>query len=161
MTRTPAARGRGSSPARPRRIPTRRWPRCRSSPTPGRRRCWSVTGSRGRTASSPPSTAPGTPESASRLAAVQNGNVSRLADLAVHVGANVQPDQVVSVSSEPGKEYLTRAVAEAAYKAGARFVDVQWFDPWVKRARIAHAREETLEYVPPWYGWRMKQLGEH
>jgi aminopeptidase len=87
--------------------------------------------------------------------------VDKLADLAVRVGANVQPDQVVSVASEPGKEYLTRAVAEAAYRAGARFVDVQWFDPWVKRARIAHAREETLEYVPPWYGWRMKQLGEH
>ncbi len=92
---------------------------------------------------------------------MQNGPVDKLADLAVRVGANVQPDQVVSVASEPGKEYLTRAVAEAAYRAGARFVDVQWFDPWVKRARIAHAREETLEYVPPWYGWRMKQLGEH
>ena len=87
--------------------------------------------------------------------------MDKLADLAVRVGANVQADQVVSVACEPGKEYLTRAVAEAAYKAGARFVDVQWFDPWVKRARIAHAREETLEYVPPWYGWRMKQLGEH
>jgi len=79
----------------------------------------------------------------------------------VRVGANVQPDQIVSVAGEPGKEYLTRAVAEAAYKAGARFVDVQFFDPYVKRARIAHAREETLEYVPPWYGERMLALGEH
>src|SRR3954454_16959786 len=92
---------------------------------------------------------------------VQNGIVSKLADLAVRVGANVQPDQVVSGNSEPGKEYLTRAVAEAAYRAGARFVDVQWLDPWVKRARIANAREETLEYVPPWYGERMLSLGEH
>src|SRR4029079_2162436 len=83
------------------------------------------------------------------------------ADLAVRVGANVQPDQIVSVAGEPGKEYLTRAVAEAAYRAGARFVDVQFFDPYVKRARIAHAREETLEYVPPWYGERMLALGEH
>src|SRR4051794_11994375 len=56
---------------------------------------------------------------------------------------------------------MTRAVAEAAYKAGARFVDVQWFDPYVKRARIAYAPEDSLDYVPPWYGWRMKQLGEH
>ena len=90
-----------------------------------------------------------------------NGTIAKLADLAVRVGANVQPDQIVSVAGEPGKEYLTRAVAEAAYKAGARFVDVQFFDPYVKRARIAHAREETLEYVPPWYGERMLALGEH
>jgi aminopeptidase len=92
---------------------------------------------------------------------VNQETIAKLAGLAVHVGANVQPDQVVSVASEPGKEYLTRAVAEEAYRAGARFVDVQWFDPWVKRARIAHAREDTLEYVPPWYGQRMLALGDH
>jgi aminopeptidase len=87
-------------------------------------------------------------------------NAAKLADLVVRAGANIQPDQVVSVNSEPGKEYLTRAVARAAYQAGARFVDVQWFDPWVKRERIAHARPETLEYVPPWFGSRMLALGE-
>ena len=62
---------------------------------------------------------------------------------------------------EPGKEYLVRAIAESAYRHGARFVDVAWFDPWVKRARIEHAREETLDFVPPWYGERMLALGEH
>ena len=92
---------------------------------------------------------------------MDNGYLARLADLVVGFGANVQPDQIVAIGCEPGKEYLTRAVAEAAYRAGARFVDVQFFDPYVKRARIAHAREETLEYVPPWYGERMLALGEH
>src|SRR5436190_7210413 len=92
---------------------------------------------------------------------MSDGFVDQLADLAVHVGANVQPGQIVSVASEPGKEYMTRAVAAAAYRAGARFVDVQWFDPWVKRARIEHARDDTLEYVPPWYGQRLLALGEH
>jgi hypothetical protein len=29
---------------------------------------------------------------------------------------------------------------------------VSYFDPYVKRARIEHAREETLEFVPSWYG---------
>ena len=47
-----------------------------------------------------------------------------------------------------------RAIAESAYRRGAKFVDVAWFDPWVKRARIEHAREDTLEFVPPWYGER-------
>jgi aminopeptidase len=92
---------------------------------------------------------------------VHDETIAKLADLAVRVGANVQPDQIVSISGEPHKEHLVRATAEAAYKAGARFVDVQWFDPWVKRARIAHARDETLGFVPPWYGQRMLALGEH
>jgi aminopeptidase len=86
--------------------------------------------------------------------------LERLADLVVGFGANVQEDQIVSVTCEPGKEPLTRAIAASAYRRGARFVDVQWFDPWVKRARIAHAREETLEFVPEWYGNRILALGD-
>jgi aminopeptidase len=86
--------------------------------------------------------------------------LERLADLVVGFGANVQQDQIVSVTCEPGKEELTRAIARSAYRRGAKFVDVQWFDPWVKRERIAHARDETLEYVPDWYGQRILALGE-
>ena len=73
----------------------------------------------------------------------------------------MQPGQIVAVGSEPGKEELTRAVAASAYRAGARFVDVSVFDLHVKRARILHAQEETLDYVPPWYGERVLALGEH
>src|SRR5919202_3343233 len=86
--------------------------------------------------------------------------IDRMADLVVGFGANVQPGQVVSVSCEPGKEFMTRAIAASAYRHGARFVDVAWFDPWVKRARIEHAPEDTLDYVPPWVGERVLALGE-
>jgi aminopeptidase len=91
---------------------------------------------------------------------MDDATLERLADLVVGFGANVQKDQIVAVGCEPGKEFLTRAIAASAYRAGARFVDVQWFDPWVKRARIAYAREETLEFVPDWYGARVLALGE-
>src|ERR671915_1159646 len=91
---------------------------------------------------------------------MDDSTLERLADLVVGFGANVQPDQIVAVGCEPGKERLTRAIAASAYRAGARFVDVQWFDPWVKRARIEHAREETLEFVPDWYGSRVLALGD-
>jgi aminopeptidase len=91
---------------------------------------------------------------------VEPETIERLADLAVGFGANLQPNQIIAISAEPGKEYLVRALAENAYRRGARFVDVSWFDPWVKRARIAHAREETLDFVPPWYGERLLALGE-
>jgi aminopeptidase len=91
---------------------------------------------------------------------MDDANLERLADLVVGFGANVQQDQIVAVTCEPGKERLTRAIAASAYRRGAKFVDVQWFDPWVKRARIAHARDETLSFVPDWYGERILALGD-
>jgi aminopeptidase len=93
-------------------------------------------------------------------AAMDDATLERLADLVVGFGANVQPDQIVSISCQPGKERLTRLVAASAYKRGAKFVEVTWFDPYIKRARIQYARDDTLDYVPPWLGQRMLQLGE-
>jgi aminopeptidase len=91
---------------------------------------------------------------------MDDGYLERLADLVVGFGANVQEGQIVAVTCEPGKEGLVRAIAESAYRHGAKFVDVHWFDPWVKRARIAYARDETLEFVPDWYGDRVLALGD-
>ncbi len=85
--------------------------------------------------------------------------LKRVADLYVEVGANVQPGQIVSLETEVGKEAFTRAVAESAYRHGAKFVDVQIFDPWIKRTRIQHADEDTLGFVPDWYGERILELG--
>jgi aminopeptidase len=84
----------------------------------------------------------------------------RLADLVVGYGANVQPGQIVAVTTYTGKEALTREVARAAYERGARWVDVVTFDPWVKRQRLAHADETTLEYLPPWLVDRLEWLSE-
>jgi aminopeptidase len=81
-----------------------------------------------------------------------------LAGLAVH-GVNLQPGQVLAVSATTGQEELARAVAAAAYERGARFVDVLYFDPWIKRARIEHADPDTLGYVPDWMRARLLALG--
>jgi aminopeptidase len=83
-----------------------------------------------------------------------------LVELTVGFGANVQPGQVVSIDAETGLEPYARAVADAAYKRGARFVDVWYFDPHVKHSRLKHADRETLSYVPPWIGQRLLDLGE-
>lgn len=82
-----------------------------------------------------------------------------LARLAVQVGANVQHGQIVSVSGRPGQEGLVRAIVAAAYRQGAKFVDVAWFDPHVKLARLQNAAEDTLEWVPPWYAQRIQEIG--
>jgi aminopeptidase len=90
---------------------------------------------------------------------MDDATLARFAELAVDFGANLQPGQIVSLSGAPGKERLVRAIAERAYQKGAKFVDLAWFDPWIKRARIEYATDETLEYVPPWYGERILAIG--
>src|SRR5262245_7878153 len=84
----------------------------------------------------------------------------RLAELIVGFGANVQPGQVVSVTSFVGKEQLTREVARAAYQRGARWVDVLYFDQWLKRERIAHGPEDSLDFVPPWLVERLHWVSD-
>jgi aminopeptidase len=91
---------------------------------------------------------------------VEQKALERFANLAVDFSANVQPGQIVTIEAETGMETIVRAVAERAYERGARFVDPTYFDPYVKRARLQHAPEETLDFVPEWFGKRMLQLGD-
>jgi aminopeptidase len=86
--------------------------------------------------------------------------LQRLARLTVHFAANVQPGQVVMISTEPDKQELARAVALAAYERGALFVDLAVSDPQLKRARALHADPDTLGYVAPWLKSRVLTLGE-
>lgn len=86
--------------------------------------------------------------------------LERLADLLVGFGANVQPGQLVAVSSEIGKEPLTREIAASAYRHGARYVEVVYSDPWVRRARVEFGSDEALETVPSWIRERMLALGD-
>jgi aminopeptidase len=91
---------------------------------------------------------------------VDDATLGRYAKLVVEVGANVQPGQTVWVVAEPRAAPLVRLVAAEAYERGARFVDAWYFDPFVKRIRLERAAADTLDYVPPWYGSRLLQLGE-
>ena len=86
--------------------------------------------------------------------------LERYADLIVSVGANVQPDQVLAVEALPEAQPLVAAIARRAYEKGARYVDAVYFDPAVKRIRIESAPDDSLEWVPPWLGRRMLDLGD-
>src|SRR5439155_23081788 len=101
---------------------------------------------------------PSDPVSERRVSRVE-GRLERLAELAVGFGANVQPGQIASVGADVGQEECARAVAAAAYRRGAKVVEVTYFDPLVKRARIEYAPDDTLEFVPSWFGERVLELG--
>jgi aminopeptidase len=132
-----------------RRLRPRR--RCRSSPRSSRTapgataaRC-----SRRRGASTPRS-----PE-----AAIDAEALRRYADLTVGFAANVQPGQIVELRSALGREPLTRAIAESCYRHGARFVDFAYLDPWIRKARIEHAPDDSLDFVPSWHRERVLGYG--
>ena len=76
--------------------------------------------------------------------------LERYAELAVRVGANLAPGQTLNVWCAVEHAPLARAIARAAYAAGARYVDVFYTDQHVRREMIANADEETLSWTPPW-----------
>ena len=71
---------------------------------------------------------------------------------------NLQPAQLLFVDAQPEHEDVVRAVARAGYRAGARFVDVRYRDPHVRRALIELAPEETLSDSPKWLLERVAAL---
>ena len=84
----------------------------------------------------------------------------KLADLVVGFGANVQPGQILGITTYVGKEQMTRELARAAYARGARYVDVLYSDQWLKRERLLAADDETLDYIPPWMRARMRYFSD-
>ena len=62
-----------------------------------------------------------------------NNRLERFADLAVRVGANVQPGSGVLVTANTAHLEIARAVVERAYAAGAAWVEVEWSDGPIRR----------------------------
>ncbi len=76
----------------------------------------------------------------------------RLAELVVSVGVDVRPGQdVVVLGWDVEHAPIVRAVAEQAYRRGARYVSALYWDAPVKRSRLDHAPADTLGFVPDWW----------
>jgi aminopeptidase len=72
----------------------------------------------------------------------------QLAEVGVVVGANVQPGQVVQVLTDVAHLDMARAVADAAYRHGARFVEFDLRDAVLQRSLIVDGPARA--YVPAW-----------
>jgi aminopeptidase len=82
--------------------------------------------------------------------------LEKYAELAVRVGANVQPGQTVFVSAIVEHAPIVRALTRAAYAAGARYVDVAYTDQHVRHAKLEFGGEEAIGYTPEWLKERMR-----
>jgi aminopeptidase len=76
--------------------------------------------------------------------------LQRLADLAVRVGANVQPGQLVVVGGNVENFPLMREIARASFRAGARRVEAGYRDMHFTRALIELGADEVLSETMPW-----------
>jgi aminopeptidase len=92
------------------------------------------------------------------MAGVTYGDyLGRFADLAVRVGANVQPGCGVLLGADIAHLEIARAVVERAYAAGAAWVEVDWSDGPIRHSRLTHASIETLTKSRPWAIERTRQ----
>jgi len=86
--------------------------------------------------------------------------LARYARLAVEVGLNLQPGQLLCINAFVEHAPFVRALTRAAYEAGARYVDVSYSDQHVRHAHIEHASDDALGWSPPWLVERLRHLGE-
>jgi aminopeptidase len=85
----------------------------------------------------------------------------RLAELAVRAGVGVVPGQeVVVLGMDVQHAPVVRAIAEAAYAAGARNVHAVYWDQHVKRSRLRHAPDDSLGQPPAWWDGLIADLVE-
>lgn len=80
----------------------------------------------------------------------ESQRLTRLAELTVSIGVNVQPGQSVIVRGFVEHAPLMREVARAAYRAGARRVDAIYADRHMQRALVEFAPEASLNETRPW-----------
>ncbi|GIO29129.1 MULTISPECIES: aminopeptidase [Paenibacillus] len=74
--------------------------------------------------------------------------LNNYAELAVKIGANVQPGQTLVVSAAIDAAELVRLIVKKAYEAGANFVKVNYTDEVVTRLRYDLAPDESF-LIPP------------
>lgn len=76
--------------------------------------------------------------------------IERFADLVVRAGVNLQPGQGVILRTDTAHLEIARAVVEAAYAAGAAWVEPIWSDGPMHRSAVEHSTVEQLSASRPW-----------
>ena len=91
-------------------------------------------------------------------------NLRKYANVLVKIGVNITEGDLlhltVSISDDPNIRKLAHYVVEAAYQAGAKFVDLEWRDESVGKLRALYADDASLDYVPEWTIKKVESFAE-
>ena len=82
------------------------------------------------------------------------------ARLAIRVGINLEPGREVAIRAMIEHAPLVRALVKAGYEAGARWVEVDYYDVEVLRSQIELAPEEAVGTAPRWMFERLDDVME-
>jgi aminopeptidase len=85
-------------------------------------------------------------------------SLARYADAIVRASLGIEKGDTLVVDGEPEHRELLVAIAESAYRAGARFVDVVTGDPLVMRARLRHGSDDAIGVMSPWALRRFREV---
>jgi aminopeptidase len=79
------------------------------------------------------------------------------AQLVVGAGVRLREGQELLVHGDLEHAGLVRAIVEEAYRAGARYVDVLYNDPWLRATRVSEGPDDVLGWTPPWMVARLQR----
>jgi aminopeptidase len=82
--------------------------------------------------------------------------LARYADAVVKVGISLGRGDDLLVTCQPAHRELAVALVEAAYRIGARNVDIDYTDPLVRAAYLRTAPDKSIGFVPPWRAARVR-----
>jgi len=84
--------------------------------------------------------------------------LARYADAIVKVGLALGRGDDLLVSCQPAHREFAVALVEAGYRAGARFVEVDYSDPLVRAAHLRNAPDKSIGHVTRWQAARTRAI---
>ncbi len=74
--------------------------------------------------------------------------LQQYADVVVRIGLNIQKDQELVINAPIETADFVHVVSEAAYRAGAKDVILNWDDEICRKQRFTYASEKTVSEIP-------------
>jgi aminopeptidase len=91
---------------------------------------------------------------------IDEQELRRYAQVILEVGVGLRAGQDLAIDAHVEHANFARILCDEAYRAGAGLVDVRYWDPHTKLARLTHAPVETLGRTPEWLDARYRGLAD-
>ena len=83
---------------------------------------------------------------------------TKYAELLIKIGVNLQPGQSLRIGAELEHAPFVRLLSAAAYRAGARYVQVDWIDTPLTHNRLTLSEPAALDFFPEYEVARHRQM---
>ena len=84
----------------------------------------------------------------------------KYARLIVKMGVNIQKGQGAIIMTETAQAEFALLVADEAYKAGAKWIDMQWMNQEFDKLQLRKESVKTLTNIPEWQKARLQRMAD-